>query len=341
MVFKKKIPEERITRISLRINEICTFNCKYCFDHNKGGQGRGVMSKKTADDILRYCKKHNIVSVDIPQKEPTASLDILEYVIEKFNRNGVRVGGITTNGYNMPLSLLKLLKKYRMFVLVSYDGLWHDNYRLLPDGSPTADIVEKNILALKGMGIKFNIACCITHGDVSRIYENYNYLKQLNPGIAFNFDVTSPLHIKTGDMPIIEREFTKIASETLGIFPLVKIKQRLESNARYLNRMCGAGRGSYCIDWDGTILPCYQGAGWRRIGITLGDIYKGLDMEEKAKFRHYDTTTPEVCAKCDSALCGICYTNSYDVMGDMCTPIPVNCEMLRTLTRVVRKATGR
>ena len=326
-----------VNQISLRINDKCPFACTYCFDGNKG-QTNEEMSKHTADDILEYCKKNGITSLNIPQKEPCASLNILEYVIDKFSRNGIRVQGITTNGYNMPLHLIKLLKRYNMFVLVSYDGLWHDKYRMLPDGSPTADVVEKNILALKGAGIRFNIACCIAHQEVGNIYDNYNYLKQITPAIAFNFDVSSPaFHIQDEDLPIIEQEFTKIAEETLYVFPLGKIKQRGQSKAHYSNHMCGAGKGSYCIDHDGMLLPCYQGAGWRHIGITLGNIHSGLDIKEKEKFRHYDTTTPKKCQNCNSALCGICYTNSYDTMGDMCTPIPINCEIFKTLTKVVKK----
>jgi len=332
MVFTKK---EKINRISLRINDKCNFRCTYCFDRHRD-QTNNEMTERTADDILKYCKKNNISSVDIPQKEPTASLDILEYIIENFNENGIRVQGITTNGYNMPLELIRLLKKYNMFVLVSYDGIWQDKYRVLADGSSTTDVVEKNILALKGAGVKFNIACVITHEEVNRIYENYLYLKQITGGIAFNFDVTSPFKIQKEDIPVIKHEFTKIASLDLNVFPLGKIYHRLQSGARYKNRMCGAGRGSYCIDYDGTILPCYQGAGWRKIGITLGDIYSGLDWKEKQKFYHYDTATPEKCQNCSTALCGICYVNSYDVMGNMCMPIPINCEIFKTLTEIVK-----
>lgn len=328
-----------VNQLSLRINDVCNFGCIYCFDDGKGQSGE-EMSKKTADDVLKYCKENNITSINIPQKEPTASLNILEYVIEQFSTTGIRVQGITTNGYNMPLSLIKLLKKYNSFVLLSYDGLWHDKYRVLPDGSPTADIVEKNILTLKGAGVRFNIACCITHHEVGSIYNNYNYLKQITPSIAFNFDVTSPFSIKNEDIPVIEREFTKIANETLNVFPLGKIKQRIQTNAHYENKMCGAGRGSYCIDWDGTLLPCYQGS-WKRIGITLGDIYNGLDMVEKEKFYRYDTATPDKCSNCSSALCGICYTNSYMVVPNMCYPIPINCEILKTLTQIVKKRMGK
>ncbi|GAI20897.1 unnamed protein product, partial [marine sediment metagenome] len=47
----------------------------------------------------------------------------------------------------------------------------------------------------------------------------------------------------------------------------------------------------------------------KRIGITLGDIYNGLDMVEKEKFYRYDTATPDKCSNCSSALCGICSTS--------------------------------
>ena len=299
------------------------------------------MSMQTASDIIDYCKENDITSANIPEKEPFYNPGLLEHIIEKFNKAGIRITDITTNLYNLPVSSIKLLKKYNIHILGSYDGLWHDDFRVLPNGDLTSATVEKNIFALKGANVRFSLACVVVHDTVDRIYENYKHLLNFTPGIAFNFDVASPYRIRDEDLPIIKSEFEKIVKEPQGlnIFPLWKIGKRIQQNARYSNFMCGAGRGSYCIDWDGTIVPCYHADAWKhRIGITLGDIHNGLDQEEKAKFYEYDTSTPEKCKNCNVKLCGICYVNSFDVMGDMTTPIPINCEIFGVLTNVVANA---
>ena len=297
------------------------------------------MSKETADASLDYCLENQITRIDIPQKEPLLSFDILKYIVESYNANGVRVGGITTNLYNLTDEAIMLLKKHNLFVLVSYDGLWHDEYRVFADGSPTEERVRENIYKLKQAGINFNIACAIVYGTADRIYENYKYLMSVHKSVVFNFDVSSIFSIQTSDLPAIESEFTKIASEPSGlnIFPLNKIAKRVQSNTHYTNHMCGAGRGSYTINWDGQIYPCYHVPAWKQMGISLGNIYDGLDMQEKEKFRHYDTAAPEKCSNCDTALCGICYTASYDALGKMTMPIDINCKLFKLLTQIVRK----
>lgn len=296
------------------------------------------MSKETADDVLDYCLDNQITRIDIPQKEPLLSQDILNYIVETYNARGVKVGGITTNLYNLTDEILKVLKKHNLFVLVSYDGLWHDEYRILPNGDSTEERVRDNIYRLKQAGINFNIACAIVHGTTDRIYDNYRYLTSVHKSVVFNFDVSSPFAIQTQDLPTIESEFTKIASEPLGlgVFPLNKIAKRVQSNAHYTNHMCGAGRGSYTIDWDGQIYPCYHVPAWQKMGISLGNIYDGLDVQEKDKFGHYDTAAPEKCSNCDAALCGICYTASYDASGNMRMPIDINCKLFNLLTHIVR-----
>ena len=296
------------------------------------------MSKETADNVLYYCLDNQITRIDIPQKEPLLSANMLRYIIENYNENDIKVGGITTNLYNLTDETLELFKNHNIFVLVSYDGLWHDEYRVLADGSPTEERVRDNIYKLKQAGINFNIACGIVHGTTDRIYDNYKYLMNMHKSVVFNFDVSSPFAIQTSDLPAIESAFTKISNEPLGlnIFPLNKIVKRVQSNAHYTNHMCGAGRGSYTINWDGQIYPCYHVPAWQKMGISLGNIYDGLDMQEKDKFRHYDTAASEKCSSCNAALCGICYTASHDALGNMCMPIDINCKIFNILTRIVR-----
>ena len=318
---------------TLRINDKCNFGCRYCFTH-LSNETVCEMNKETADEVLAFCIANDVKRVDIPQKEPLLSPEMLKYIIEHYTENGVKIGGITTNLYCLTDEIVKLLKKHKLFVLTSYDGIWHDEYRVLQDGTPTANHVRKNIEKLIKAGIPFNIACAVVHGTESRIYDNYKHLSSIHKGIVFNFDVSSPLAIQ--DLQTIESQFAKIANETLEIFPLNKIVRNIRSNHHYANHMCGAGRGSYTFDWDGWIYPCYHVPSWKAMGISIGNINDGINLQEKNKFRHYDTSKPEKCKNCESALCGICYAAAHDATGNMLQPIDINCRLFDMLTKVVR-----
>lgn len=322
---------------SVNINDGCNFGCSYCYSqlHNEDIH---VMSEETAHNVINFCLNNNIRNVTIPEKEPTLDYNRLNFILKEFNKAGIKVSGITSNLYNLRLSTIELLKEYMTHVLVSYDGLWQDKQRLLLGGGKTNDIVLRNIYALKGANVNFGIACTITKENCDSIYDNYEFLKGITSSIAFNFDVTSDHRITEEELCLVEEQFKKISSKDLKIFPLHKIASRIKSGVRYTNFMCGAGRGEYTIDWDGTLYPCYHAIAWRNMDINIGNIREGVVEENRKMFTHTDTATPEVCSKCNSAICGICYTSSYDVTGKMNMPIEMNCKIFRTLTNVVKEA---
>ena len=326
-------------KVYLRINDRCTLACRYCFEERRKQHG-GELSKKVADDILEFCRRHNVKSVEIPQREPTASDDVLRYVLRRFPKGGVEVTGVVTNAYRLPKWLLRTLRRRRISVLASYDGLWHDDFRLDVRGRPTAETVRENVRRLVESGVPTTVACTVVHGVCHMIYENWRHLSSLTRSVAFNFDVTSPFAITRKDVLIIRGEFAKIARAGGEPFPLNKIKRRLLSGARYTNFMCGAGRGAVCVNYDGRIYPCYHVSAWEAMGVCLGDVWSGIDEEKLRRFQEYDTATPEKCRSCGTALCGICYTASWEVVGDPLTPIPINCLLLKSLTKVVKEHLG-
>ena len=324
--------------ISLRINDECNFACKYCFNHLNDQTGKH-MSRQTADRTLQYCLKNDINRISIPQKEPTTTPELLSHIIESYAYSNVYVTNITTNGYALSDDLLELFASHDIHLLVSYDGLWHDEYRRHLDGSSTEERVRDNLFKLKDAKIPFGVATCIFHGVTDKIAMNYDYINLITSAIAFNFDVSSALSVQNCDLQSIADAFSYISHRNNGLktFPLNKISQRLQSNAHYSNHMCGAGRGSYTVNWDGKIYPCYHVPAWKEMNICLGDVNYGLSMREKDKFKQYDTSQPNKCNKCDAALCGICYTASHDVSGDMLRPIPINCQIFNELTNIVKE----
>lgn len=323
-------------KISINVNDTCNFACKYCYPHLQANTFN-EMSDDTAYAILKYCQENKITAVDIPEKEPLYSPPLLVRLIELLSSNGIVVQGVTSNLHNLSVEAIETFVKNNIYVLASFDGVWQDVFRVSKKDTLTYDVVKKNLYSLKGAGVRFGTATVITHANVGNVYENFKHISKITDNIAFNFDVNSSFSIQPSDIPVLRREFKNIASDTLKIFPLAKIEKRLSSKAHYNNHMCGAGRGSYTIDWDGKIYPCYHATAWKKIGLCLGDVWSGVDNAKRVSFRNYDTATPEKCKECESALCGICYTASLDKMGDMCMPIPMNCKIFTMLTEVVKE----
>jgi len=281
------------------------------------------MSSKMAEDIISFAKQNNLL-LEIPQTEPTISSQLT-----KFIQSGL-VTGITTNGYNLPLRLLKLLKLFNIHLLISYDGIWQDKYRL-KGNHPTSSTVEKNILAVKGLSIPFSIACVVPGDEVHRLYENYLYLSNLTQAISFNFDWTSEYAIKEKHLKTLKEQSRKILKTAKILpFPYNKIYRLLESN-RKIRGMCGAGN-SICIDYDGSLYPCYHCLAWREMNFDYGTIYN-IERKHLPKPKY----PLENCKTCKSVLCGLCYTSNFQVTGNPYKPPEIHCKLFATLTEVVKE----
>jgi len=221
-------------------------------------------------------------------------------------------------------------------VLVSYDSIWHDKFRQTKTSEPTKSAVERNMERLKSSEIPFSIAITAPGTECSLLlYDAVSHAAMYSDSIALNFDVISDYRLQEQDLLILKEQLHEVYRDFPHIFPFWKIQQRIEKGWQVENIACGAGRGSVTIDYDGRLYPCYHVSGWQKIGISLGDIWNGIDEEQRRKFRRYGTPRKE-CSECSTAICGICYVNSYLAMGNMFEPIPIECKLKRLLTEVVR-----
>ena len=330
--------------VYLRINNCCNFNCKYCSDRLMFNVSEPkLMDFKTLDGIIKLLDKLNVDCVSIPQREPTYACKHFVSIVDTLNDAGITVRNITTNGYNISQhrdgeDILKVLQENNTHVLLSFDGIWQDVYRLHISGKPTAHAVLETIQLFKEYDISFDIACTVVNPHLKLLYANYKYLKQYCDSVAFNIDCVS--QYKVTDLDLLYEQFKLIAEEDMTVFPLWKIKMYYKSGspAKLRNKLCGAGRGGFTIDYDGKIAPCYHGQEvWKPIldylRIDLGDVWNPK-LENLEIFKKYDINDPE-CNKCYSYLCGMCYIYNYYVNGDPLKRVDLKCKQLRVLTKVV------
>lgn len=144
-------------RLILLPTEQCNFRCVYCYEKFE----RGRMSETTQDAIVEYIQeninRYKGLIVNWFGGEPTEAMDIIENLslrlIEVCKKNKKTYNaGITTNGYNLTLENFKKLKKFHVTEYqITIDGLEniHNAQRMMSDGSPTFDVIMKNLLAIK------------------------------------------------------------------------------------------------------------------------------------------------------------------------------------------------
>lgn len=318
----------------LNINEFCNFKCLYCDLRERTNTNQ--LNLEILPDIISFCKKNGIETLELPQREPLFDEVLFRNIVDILFENKINITGLTTNLYNLSNKTINTLFKYNIYVLVSYDGLWQDTFRPHKNGTKTAQQVTKNITKLKKNNIKFGIATTVTN-QCSDLYENVKFMHNITPNLALNFDVLSEFAIKEETLSILEEELKKVYTEFPRIFPFSKIQQRIRNKSQYSNFVCGAGRGSVTINYDGKLYPCYQVDTWKKIGISLGDIWNGINYTEKEKFKYYDSCQKDVCKKCNTAICGICYTTSFLKMKNMLMPIPIECKIKKLLTEIIPK----
>lgn len=144
-------------RLILLPTEQCNFRCVYCYEKFE----RGRMSETTQDAIVEYIQeninRYKGLIVNWFGGEPTEAMDIIENLslrlIEVCKKNKKAYNaGITTNGYNLTLENFKKLKKFHVTEYqIIIDGLEniHNAQRMMSDGSPTFDVIMKNLFGNK------------------------------------------------------------------------------------------------------------------------------------------------------------------------------------------------
>ena len=175
-----------VISVLIKPTDSCNLRCKYCY-HSCEGYNKDILDLKTLEKFYNLCCKHyKKVNVIWHGGEPTCvgikyiqeALDLQKSIAKE---NGtVFTNSMQTNGTLLTEEWVKLLKKYKLSLGISYDGLTNS----LTRGS-TEKVVE-NMLMLKNNGIKFGTICVVSSYNVNKLLENYLYFNTLRIPVKFN-----------------------------------------------------------------------------------------------------------------------------------------------------------
>jgi len=206
---------EEYPHMALLINNVCNFNCSYCYSAH--GRSNKVMSKEVLTAALNYFIDPDRIPIEkklsisiLGGGEPLLSWDLLKYGIAYANERAKLFGykrmdcNVVTNGSVFTQDMIDTLKKYKVPVSVSFEilediqNLQRKNYKK----------VAENIDWLISEGIRPQLRATITNNNVMLMKRMIEEVLQRFPGtreVMMEYVTDPELH----NTPELVREFYK------------------------------------------------------------------------------------------------------------------------------------
>ena len=250
----------------------CNFSCDYCFE---GEKIKGVMTKRTCDNVLRFVKGYqNVKSVDITWfgGEPLLAPKVIEYITKGIKEHQLTLNAeIITNGYLLSPHIVQKLKEWDVrFLQITVDGppVVHDQRRPLKNGKGTFEMIVKNIDYVLGNTefVFISIRVNIDKRNENVFVEIYNFLldrytkfvRENRLNIYPGFVEFSPVCPSIGDCVFSRENKQKFLFDTFeksGVvaFPFYPSAIEAECAVRNIN--------SFVIGPQGEIYKCWNDVG--------------------------------------------------------------------------------
>lgn len=343
-----------VKALCLHVSHDCNLRCKYCFaDEGAYHSARETMSSETAkaaiDFLLKESGSRKVLEVDFFGGEPLMNLGVVKETVYYAKAEAAKRGKrflftTTTNGLLLDDDAIKFFNEEMENVVLSLDGRKevHDAVRKTVNGKGSFDAVIGKIKEfVKSRGDK--------HYYVRGTFtaKNLDFSKDVLFLADEGFDSLSmepvvtdipELQIREEHLPRIEKEYENLCEEYIKReeagegFNFFHFNVDLEGGPCLSKRVsaCGAGNEYFSVVPNGDIYPCHQFAGEKEF--LMGNVYEGkLDPAIREKFASNSLFTRKGCENCFAKfICsGGCSANNYHYTGDMNTPYPITCDMMK------------
>jgi radical SAM protein with 4Fe4S-binding SPASM domain len=365
LIDKMKVVEESIASgslvnyLELVMSEVCNFRCTYCIHFynlersNRINNPRKFMTfevaKEAVDQYVIILRHHNkkIVDINFGGGEPLLAWpvikQVLDYCIKVYSQEFIFKFSLNTNASLITSTIAADLKKFRVEIATSLDGLREGNnqVRLTKKGKGTFDVILKgfNILAAQGYPLQ----------GVSLTVSEYNFpylderiinwvVKQKMSEVRIDIDVIGmvdiPLEEVAEKLIRLKRYAKKYGIEIAGFWsrPLENLNTSpLEDQVTF----CGVVRGrSICVTPSGKIYGC----GYSTTEFGTLDHISSLFVPNNPYFRFVQehlTGMKEMCWGCmiEGQCGGGCNITQEFARAAKTTKIERMCEFYRLMTR--------
>ncbi len=337
-------------RVEIMVNaaQKCNLACGYCFvgagkfDYSKNY--RKILQPKTSrlliDSLPERLPWAKHFCIHFYGGEPLLNLDAIEEAVDVALPKGRLFSfAVTTNGTVCTRRALSILKKGRFNVILSIDGPSHvhDKLRRTKNDRPTHKKVLTFLEKAKAQNLYVRGSSVIRNGW--SLEEATKYLATL-PVDAIK---AQAVRLPIGNSLALDEEQRKeyfVQLESIASQTVEQIRgNKYPKDDRFSNRVlqilsrkrrdsfCGAGKWTFGMASDGTMLPCVLLAG-KELTVLGNIIDKGEWVKEGLKwaFDHLPRTS---CQECWALpLCGGGCPAMLSVCGeDECELVRKNCEL--------------
>jgi len=318
------------------INKSCNLRCKYCFiGKNEVTQPEGVLPLDVYKKIVDWFSVGDFYMQPMLAfcgEEPTlhwgSVVSFMEYAREKVPKVNL---AMTTNGTLLTEDMVKFLATMNSELLISCDGVEHNNYRVFPGGGPSLDRVVESIKLAVEYKLRLTVLCTMIPGAVSRLSETVEFFHGIGVRqVALNKVVEGYIDYTEQDYIDLTRERWKAAQYADDVGLQLVFMEKTCKDVQQQNRAarerytCGACYGSIGVDMHGDYYPCHRLIWYPEY--KIGDYKIGVDPEKREFWRSLDY---EQCHGCTVEGCSGCYVENLGCEGDLLKLPLAHCTMER------------
>lgn len=354
-----------LNRLVINLSNCCNLRCKYCYAN--GGNyhsDSSIMTKQLIDDVFAklYSYYDEIRTVQLFGGEPLMNMDMIEYTCQYIknrdieNKQNTNIG-LVTNGTLIDDRFIELVKKYNIYVTISYDGdpLVNDLLRIDTNGKGTSYEILKNAKQLKASTgqpntfevtfNKFHIENNVTILDVIKhinleLPDTYIHLVPAGGGADCEYSLEN-LHEFVNSVDDIFDSLTEQGDIKYSYSLVQRFISSLIDKTPGSNVICDAGMGTLSVSINGDIYPCFMFTDLEEV--RLGNIYDE-DLFTSDRFMDNINRIAEFsikeknqnCQKCYiKNMCNGCLGFNHLNSGDIFIMDDRTCDMYRQMAEKV------
>lgn len=307
---------------------------------------------KGIEFLFEHSRECSMVNIAFYGGEPLLEFDLIkkciEYANKKFSGRNLTYS-LTTNGILLTDEIMKYFVDNNILLTISLDGPKevHDRFRVFPNGSGSFELVYNKLKHFKALFKDYynkNVMFNVVMSKDSRVLEIDEFFSN-NSLFEKNEVITTLLSTN-----YVEHEFDKETEDFVEYFEFEKYKcflyllgriddpprriqlnnlEQLKKTAKELKKFTGIpskfhpsgpcipGRKKLFLNVEGLFYPCERINELSPCAI-IGDIEKGLNIEQCKTLLNIGKITPNQCKHCWAiSQCKSCFIQS-DLDGNLC-----------------------
>lgn len=237
---------------------------------------------------------------------------------------------IQTNLVNVPIKLLKKLKKMNYEISTSLDGTEyaHDTFRKDKNGNTTFKRVIDNVKRSQDIGFQVNAVCCVSKLNLTSVNEIYHFFNSMRINPKFNY-LEFELNSLSNEMKITPKDYADFIIKMSNVWlihsnsniDIMPVSDMLSTLINKFSESCihskDCQKQFVCVGPYGDIWPCGKYYGIKEFYLgTINDKENGLlSYEIRRSMFGKNLNPPNSCKKCKYLnLCnGLC---PYDLFAE-------------------------